>query len=114
MDILYPIWFLLPLIYLLIGLWTWLEKKGRAIKKQNPGDFFKQGFFITLVVIVCILIDQYLLEDLAAFLPAWIPLLLYRLLLLPLMLYIAALTLGGTKPKYIIGKNRKPGQRVQK
>ena len=98
MDVIRFIWLCIPGIYYIIALWGWLEKKGRSVKKQNPGDFLKQGTFILISVGLTFLIDIYVLADLVALLPNIMPLLFYRLVLLPVVLFLVASMTGGSKP----------------
>jgi hypothetical protein len=101
MDIIQFIWVSIPALYFLLALWGWLEKKGRSVKKQNPGDFLKQGTFIFVAVGLAILIDTFWLADIVSVLPAIMPLLFYRIILLPILLFLCAKIFGGSKPHSI-------------
>jgi hypothetical protein len=95
---LYIIWFCLPLFFFTIALWSKLEAMSGKDKRENFGDFFKQGVFVTGCVLLAVAIDQYVLADLvAAVSPDFIPLGLYQFLLLPFILYIGALAVGPSK-----------------
>ena len=95
----YIVWFLLPISFLTLALWAWLERLSKSPKKQNPADFLKQALFLAVCVGLAVLIDTYFLESIAAAIaPDLIPLLLYQILLLPLILLIAAKLFGGSKP----------------
>lgn len=104
MDIIQIIWLLIPALYYTIALWGFLEKRGRSVKKQNPGDFFKQGTFILIAVGLTFIIDLYLIEDIATILPSIMPLLLLRIILLPFVLLLVAKLTGGSKAHSIKGK----------
>lgn len=106
MDIVQIIWLCIPALYFIIALWGWLEKKGRSVKKQNPGDFLKQGTFVFVAVGLALLIDAYWLSDIVASLPDIMPLLFYRIILLPVLLLICAKLIGGSKPHSIKRGNR--------
>lgn len=98
MNIFYIIWFLFPLLYFLIGLWAYLEKKGKSRARQNPGDFFKQGVFLLACVLVSIGIDKYVLIIQAENLPDFLPLAMVRVLLLPVVFILLGLIVGGSTP----------------
>lgn len=97
MDLIQFLWLCIPTLYFLIALWSWLEKKGRSVKKQNPGDFFKQGSFIVVAVAAAFVIDIYFLESIVDLLPNLMPLLFYRIVLLPITLFLSSLLIGGSK-----------------
>ena len=111
MDFIQFIWLSIPALYYLISLWGWLEKKGRSVKKQNPGDFLKQGTFILLSVGIAFVLDIYLLEDLVALLPDLMPLLFYRILLLPVVLFLVASATGGSTPHSLKKKDARKSKR---
>lgn len=96
---LYSVWLVIPLGFFVIALWSALELTGKSGKRQNPGDFFRQGFFTLVCAIICIIIDQTFLGFFVEnFSPSFIPLGFYQVILLPLVLYIGALTVGPSKP----------------
>jgi hypothetical protein len=94
--VLYGIWFLLPISFFCLFLWAQLEKWGGSRTKQNPGDFMRQGCFVTLVIALCMGIDQILFEANALALD-WQTLWLLRVLLLPAGLYVASMVIGPSK-----------------
>jgi hypothetical protein len=95
---LYIIWFLIPAFFLFMALYAKLEQFGNSPRKQNPLDFLKQGLFVLLCIGIAVLIDQYVLESFVnSFSPDFIPLGFYRVILLPLLLYIGARLIGPTK-----------------
>lgn len=110
---LYVIWFLLPLFFLLVSLWTFLEKKsGGDSRKDKASEFFGQAMFALLCVGIAVAIDQYMLQGfVAAVSPDWIPLGFYQIVLLPFVLYVAALAIGPSKQIFITrpygGKKKK-------
>lgn len=108
---LYVIWFLIPLFFLAMALWSWLEKVGGKAKKENPGDFLKQGIFVLACVLLSVLIDQYILENLVkAVLGDFVPLGFVQIILLPVVLYAGALALGPSRA-ILIGKAPHPSDK---
>lgn len=98
LTLLYVIWFLIPLFFFSIALWSTLESAGGKHKRENPGDFFRQGVFALVCVLISVAIDQTVLEGLVGtFSPDFIPLGVYQVLLLPFILYLAARILGPTQ-----------------
>jgi cell division protein FtsW (lipid II flippase) len=97
-TLLYAIWFMLPLFFFGLALWSKLEKMSGQNKRDNVGDFVRQGFFVSLCVALAVLIDQFMLKDVAeSIYPELLPLGLYQVLLLPFILYIGAMLIGPTK-----------------
>jgi len=110
----YIIWFLIPLFFFTMALWSRLEQVGGKSKRENPGDFFRQGVFVLVCVLISIGIDQLLLEDIVSSVsPAFIPLGFYQIVLLPLVLYLAALISGPSKAIKIQRNksSKKPGSK---
>lgn len=113
-TVLYIIWFLIPSLFFVIGLWSKLEQLSGKGRRENPGDFFRQGFFVLVCVLVCVGIDTYVLADIIDFLlPDILPLGFYQALLLPVVLYIAALIIGPSTP-ILISKAPRPTRRKPK
>ena len=97
-TLLYIIWFGIPALFLLLALWAKLEELSGKSKKENPGDFFKQGLFVLACAFATLLLDIYALPGIAEnMMPSWIPLLFLRIILFPLVLYVGALAVGPTK-----------------
>ena len=98
-NFLYIIWFLLPIFFFVIALWSWLEKKGKKHgKAENPGDFLGQGVFVLVCVFICVGLNEYVLEDLSKlFFDSVTALSFIRVIILPLVLLIAAKIAGPTK-----------------
>ena len=95
---LYLLWFLLPTFFFGIALWSKLEQLSNKHKRENAGDFFRQGIFVSVCVLLSMLIDQYVLEGIGTtWSPDFIPLGFYQVLLLPLALYLAAMLVGPSK-----------------
>lgn len=110
---LYVIWFLIPLFFFVMALWCWLEEMGGKTKKENPGDFLKQGLFVLACVLISIVIDRYALEAVVtSVLNDWVPLGFVQIMLLPIVLYVGALLLGPSK-EILIGKAPHPTKRPQ-
>jgi hypothetical protein len=97
-NILYPIWSLIPFVLFLMSLWSYLEKVGGKKKQERPGDLFKQGLFTTGCVLASVVIDQYLLPSLdGSFLTDFVPFGVFRVILFPFVLFVAAYLIGPTK-----------------
>lgn len=98
-NILYIIWFSLPIIMLLIALWAKLEQFGKNKEaKEHAIDYVKNALFLFVCALLAVAIDSYFLEDLVAFIsPDFIPLEFYQLMLLPMILVICAKLFGGSK-----------------
>ena len=95
---LYIIWFLIPGFFFLMALWAWLEKLSDKQRQQNPKDFLKQGLFVLLCSLIAVVIDAFALESIAnSLLGDYIPLPLLQILLLPVILYIGAISIGPSK-----------------
>lgn len=108
---LYIIWALIPLFFFLMGLWSTLEQMSGKQKKDNPGDFFKQGFFVLGCVLVSVLIDRYVLAQIVqGLLGEILPLEFFQVILLPLILLIAAQLIGPSK-EILISKAPHPSQK---
>lgn len=111
MDFLHILWYAIPGIFFLVGLYSFLEKVSGDPRKQDPAIFFKQGFFVLLIVLLCVWLDKkYTVSTIAPLLPSGVPILLPRALLLPVLLVIGAKLVGGTKPPSLkdakIGKKK--------
>lgn len=105
---LYILWFLIPAFFFLLALWAKLEQLGGSVKKQNPKDFFQQGFFVLVCVLICVVIDRYILADLVNnFAPEIMTLGFFQAILLPAVLLIGAKIIGPTQEILIGSKNRK-------
>jgi len=115
--LLYIIWFGVAVLFFALWLWSRLEEWSGKTRKENPGDFFKQGCFVLACATICFLVDHYMLSKLTEEeLPLGIPLLFIQIILFPLVLYVAALLIGPTKviriekaarPTEIIEKRRR-------
>jgi hypothetical protein len=113
-TIIYTIWLSLPVFYLLMALWSALEKVGNKEKRESPTDQLRQALFCLVCAGIAILIDQYLLEDLAnALIPSWLTLLFYQVFLYPVVLYLGAMALGPSK-EILITKAPNPTKRRTK
>lgn len=72
--------------------------RSAKVKHDNPADYFKQGVFVLVCVLVSVLIDQVALESLVNVIaPEWLPLEFFQVILLPIVLVIAAKWTGGSK-----------------
>jgi len=98
-NVLYGIWFLLPLFFFTLALWAWLERLSKSPKRQNPKDFMRQGTFLLGSAVLALLINEYVLQEGAAdLLPNWLPLTFVQIMLLPIILLLGAKMFGGTTP----------------
>ncbi len=112
--VLYVIWFGIPALLFVLSFWAKLEQLGKSHRKQNPGDFFRQGIFMLAVALVCFAIDYYWLEDLVDnFAPEVTPLLFYEIIIYPLVAVLGAQIVGGSKP-ILIGEAPRPSTRGKK
>lgn len=96
---LHIIWILLPLFFLVMALWSFLEKTYGKKSHERPGDFFSQGVFVTVCVAISFAIDTYVLPGLVESVsgdsvPYWV----FQMGLLPFVLYIAAKVYGPSTP----------------
>lgn len=71
--------------------------KGKQASKE-PADLLRQAFFVSGCSLVTFLIDYLFSESVSELLPSFIPIEFVQLMILPVVLYIAALTVGGSKP----------------
>lgn len=95
---LYVLWCLLPLFFLTMALWTKLEEiSTKQVKSDGAGDFFRQGIFVLICVIISFGIDFTMLESLVAPFTDFVPIGFFRIALLPSVLYLAALVAGPSK-----------------
>ena len=97
----YIVWALIPIGYFLSALWAKLEQMTNQRKKnfREAGDITKQAFVVTGMVGICYLIDIFLMDNtIAPLLPSFVPKEFAELILLPLVMYIGALAMGGTDP----------------
>jgi hypothetical protein len=95
----YIIWFGLPALFFSLSLWSKLEQLGKSHKKQNPGDFFRQGVFLLVCALICLVLDRYVLEWFVENIaPEATPLGFYQLIIFPLVMVIGAKFAGGSKP----------------
>jgi len=95
---LYIIWFLIPAFFFLTALWSKLEQLSGSPRRQNPGDFLSQGFFLLACALCSMLIDHYWFAKAQSFaLAAWVPKGVVRVLLFPVVLLLGAYLVGGSK-----------------
>ncbi len=110
----YIVWYLIPVFFFVIALWSKLEHLSGKNKRDNPADFFKQGLFVTACVIAAILIDKFLLQPLVPKLAGdLLPLGFFQVLLLPVVLYLAARIVGPSKAIRIT-KAPRPSERKRR
>lgn len=95
--IFYVIWIIIPLFFFTVALWAKLEQMSKSRKKQNPGDFIRQGVFLSVCTILAIAINHYVIVPQKESFEL-IPMGLVQTLLYPLILIIGAKVIGGTDP----------------
>lgn len=112
----YIIWALIPIGFFLLALWAKLEKmSAQSWAKERAGDYFRQGLFVLVCVIISVAIDTYFLESLSeAIMPDLVPLWFYEIMLLPVVLYIGALISGPSKEIKISRAPRRSDPRKRK
>lgn len=97
-TVIYIIWIAFPLIFFLIALWGWLERFSNRQKVHHPGDAFRQGLFVLSCSVIAFVIDIYILDFIVPFInQVWFPRIFLQVLLLPVILYVAALVWGPSK-----------------
>lgn len=99
--ILYGIWILVPFLYLLVLLWSLIDKVVGRSKKTNFEELLKQFLFVLAIMAVVVVIDKFLLPLAIPFLPPEIDPLVVRFLLMPITFYIFAMIVGPSKPQQI-------------
>ena len=110
---LYVIWFLLPLFFFVVALWTKLENFSKKNYTQSAAEPFWQGILLLVCCFVALGIDQYLLESLWDTLsPDFIPLGFYQVMLLPVVILAAAKIVGPSKDIRIKSRTIKPRSRT--
>jgi hypothetical protein len=96
--ILYGVWIALPLFFFTLILWAKLERWGGSSRREDTGDLLRQGIFTTICVIIAFFIDQkYLVSIIAAVHLDGLPIWFFRIMLLPVVLFIAAKIIGPSK-----------------
>ena len=95
---LYTIWALFPAFYFISIIYVKLERLSGRTTRDDLGDFFRQGFFTLLCVIVSILVDRYILKDLIqGTIGDLIPLGFFRIILFPVVLIGLGKVIGPSK-----------------
>jgi len=100
-KVLYGIWILIPVGFAVLALYSKLEQISHKDKPltREPLDLIKQAAFTGLCVIIAFGVEFYFIEDsIMPLLPSIIPKGLIQVMLLPVILYIAAMIIGGAKP----------------
>lgn len=107
---LYIVWFLIPVGFFFLGLWSLMEKLGGSPKKQVPSDYFIPGVFTLVIAFVALIVDQYFLQGIAeGALAGALPLEFLQIVLWPLLLAFGAMLLGPSK-EIMIGKKSGAGR----
>lgn len=108
----YALWFCLPVTFLLMALWGKLEEIGNRYERQNVGDMLRQGIFLLICGVVTLAIDHYFLEQLVtgigldALAPMWV----FRSMVYPIVIFVAAKLLGPSN-EILISKGARPSDR---
>lgn len=116
---LWIIWILVPVTYLLMAVWAKLEQIGKKSRKhpREAGELFRQAVFTSACVAIAFFIDIFMLEQaIEPLLPSFLPIGIVKILLLPIILYLAALMVGGKKQVRIESAKRpykKDGRRTK-
>jgi hypothetical protein len=112
--VLYTIWGLLPLGFLGMALWSFLERMGGKAQVNDDASLFRQFLFVLGCVLLAVAIDQYALEWIVSdLLSKILPLGVFQVALLPLILFLGAIIIGPSE-EIRIGRaprpSAKPGQ----
>ncbi len=102
--IIYGMWIFAPTIFLLMILWSILEKWSGKQVRDNLGDYYRQVAFLSTCVVISVLLDLYAVARVASFintilsnLDLEMPILFFRLVLFPLVVVVAGYFVGGSK-----------------
>jgi len=97
---LYVIWALVPIGFFTMALWSKLEQVSHKDKMptREAADLSKQGIFTLVCVLAAFIIDIYFVADIEPLLPTFIPLGFVKIMLLPVILYLGGMALGGSNP----------------
>ncbi|HMO01993.1 MAG TPA: hypothetical protein PKD37_01255 [Oligoflexia bacterium] len=99
--LLYGVWIFIPLFFYIVAFLGWLDSISNNKKKQydNPGDYFRQGVFCTVAVIITFALDIFVLKVYYQQLTIteYIPTGMMRVFLLPIVLIILAVVVGPSK-----------------
>ena len=97
-KILYILWFMLPLFFFGLALWSKLEKVGGKKQQDHPSDFIRQGVFVLFCVLIAVGIGQCFLKSFVDFLAIpGLPFGFLQWMLLRLVLWLLAQLIGPTK-----------------
>ena len=113
LDLLGILWLAIPGFFVLWALYAKLEQKSKSVKKQDPGHYLRQGGFLAICVALTFAIDRFVLPSvIESFLPEFIPVTMLRILLLPAVLLLGAVAVGGSKMPQI--QRRDKAGRIKK
>lgn len=108
---LYIIWFGIPVIFFLMALWIMLEKLSGKQRRERSISYLSQGIFVLVCSLISFVIERYFLMGVVeAVFGDLIPYGFFQVILLPVILYIAAMIIGPSKA-IVIGKAPRPTQR---
>lgn len=100
-TILYVLWWLCPISFFGFALWSKLEQMSHKGAKpaERVAPYLRQAVFLTAAAGISTIIDKYFLEELLTpILPDFFPFELAQIVLFPLVLWLLAMLVGGTKP----------------
>ncbi|MCB0339586.1 MAG: hypothetical protein KDD53_08280 [Bdellovibrionales bacterium] len=83
-------------------LWSKTENLSGKSRREDTGDYMRQGFFVLFSSIAAFVIDQQFLENIVSSLFGdMLPLMLFRIILFPVVLLVGAKILGPSRSKQI-------------
>ncbi len=94
--IIYTVWCLFPIFFILVALWGFLEKFSDKSSRDDISDYLKQALFLTICVAVSVFIDRKAIASIAEIVPLEIPILYYRIILFPFVMFILGKLTGGS------------------
>lgn len=111
----HSIWIAFPVFFFSLALWNKLELMSGKGKSEDVKNFFSQGVFVTICVILAFIIDAYFLESIASLFPDDLfPLWFFRVILLPFIFLIGAKVVGPSKEIRILRAPKPVGNRSKR
>ncbi len=112
-TVLYIIWILIPASFLLLALWEKFEQWStkRSQHGRQAAEFLRQSVFLAVVVALAFFINAYFIDSLATLMPSFIPKGVLQVALVPALLCLGAVLLGGSKPIRISKAPRTGGKK---
>jgi hypothetical protein len=104
-TILYILWFGVPAGYSLVTLWAFLESlgEGKSNRKRETSGLLKQALFLWIMGFTTLFLDRtFVSSQPNALVPELLgndsAVLVFRLLLFPVLVVVAAMLMGGSAP----------------